>query len=62
MGYNPPGSSVHVISQARMLEWIAFPPIEGLSFQPRDPTYVFRIDRHPLSLGQSKHTDTFINT
>ena len=50
MGYNPPGSSVHVISQARMLEWIAFPPIEGLSFQPRDPTYVFRIDRQILYL------------
>ena len=26
MGYNPPGSTVPGISQARILEWAAFPP------------------------------------
>ena len=25
MGWSPPGSSVHDISQARILEWVAFP-------------------------------------
>ena len=25
MGYSPPGSSVHGISQARILEWVAIP-------------------------------------
>ena len=35
----PPGSSVHGISQARMLEWVAIPFSRGLS-QPRDRTLV----------------------
>ena len=26
MDYSPPGSSVHGILQARVLEWVAFPP------------------------------------
>ena len=26
MNYSPPGSSVHGISQARILEWVPFPP------------------------------------
>ena len=26
MDYSPPGSSVHRILQARILEWVAFPP------------------------------------
>ena len=34
---SPPGSSVHGISQARMLEWVAMPPSRGSS-QPRDRT------------------------
>ena len=29
--YNPPGSSVHVILQARILEWVAFPFSSGFS-------------------------------
>ena len=36
---NPPGSSVHVISQARILEWIAISFSRGFS-QPRDQTQV----------------------
>ena len=35
MDGDPPGSSVHWISQARILEWIAMPLSRGSS-QPRD--------------------------
>ena len=35
----PPGSSVHGISQARILEWLAISYFRG-SFQPRDQTQV----------------------
>ena len=35
MDYSPPGSSVHGILQARILEWVAFPFSRGSS-QPRD--------------------------
>ena len=34
---SPPGSSVHGISQARILEWVAIFSSRGLS-QPRDST------------------------
>ena len=36
---SPPGSSVHGIVQARILEWVAMPSSRG-SFQPRDRTHV----------------------
>ena len=39
MDYNLPGSSVHGILQARILEWVAFPFSRG-SCQPRDWTQV----------------------
>ena len=35
MDYSPPGSSVHGILQARILEWVAMPSSRGSS-QPRD--------------------------
>ena len=35
----PPGSSVHGILQARLLEWVAIPSSRGSS-QPRDQTWV----------------------
>ena len=35
MDCSPPGSSVHGILQARMLEWVAI-PFSGGSFQPKD--------------------------
>ena len=35
MDYSPPGSSVHGILQARILEWVAMPSPRGSS-QPRD--------------------------
>ena len=37
MDCSPPGSSVHGIFQARILEWVAMPSSRGSS-QPRDPT------------------------
>ena len=39
MDCSPPGSSVHGISQARVLEWVAMPCSKGSS-QPRDQTQV----------------------
>ena len=39
MDRNPPGSSVHGILQARILEWVAIPFSRG-SFQPRNQTWV----------------------
>ena len=41
MGCNLPGSSVHGISQERILEWVAISFSRGPS-QPRDPTPVSR--------------------
>ena len=40
MGYSPPGSSVHEIFQARILEWISISLSRGSSW-PRDWTHVF---------------------
>ena len=39
MDCSPPGSSVHGISQARILKWVAMPSSRGPS-QPRDRTHV----------------------
>ena len=39
MDYSPPGSSIHGISQARTLEWVATSSSRGSSW-PRDWTYV----------------------
>ena len=45
MDCSPPGSSVHGILQARILEWVAIPFFRGSS-QPRDRTRVSRtVDR-----------------
>ena len=38
MDCTPPGSSVHGIHQARLLEWVALPSFRGSS-QPRDQTH-----------------------
>ena len=42
MDCNPPGSSVHSILQARILEWVAIPFSRGSS-QLRNRTWVSRI-------------------
>ena len=39
MDCSPPGSSVHGILQARILEWVAMPSCRGSS-QPRDRTHI----------------------
>ena len=38
MDYSPPGSSIHGISQARILEWVAISSSKG-SAQPRGQTH-----------------------
>ena len=40
MDCSPPGSSVHGIPQARILEWVAIPFSRGSS-QPTDRTQIF---------------------
>ena len=40
MGCSLPGSSIHGIPQARILEWVAMPSSKGSSW-PRDRTHVF---------------------
>ena len=45
MDCSPPGSSVHGILQARILEWVAMPSSRGSS-QPRDQTCVSYIYLH----------------
>ena len=42
MDCSPPGSSVHEIFQARILDWVAMPSFRGSS-QPRDRTQVSHI-------------------
>ena len=42
MDYSPPGSPVHGILQARILEWVAMPSSRGSS-QPRDQTHISNI-------------------
>ena len=44
---SPPGSSVHGISQARILEWVVISFSRGSS-QPRDQTHVSSIGRQIL--------------
>ena len=50
MDCSPPGSSVHGISQARILEWLPFPPpgdLTDLGIEPKSP--VLQADSLPLS-------------
>ena len=47
MDRSPPGSSVHGILQARILEWVAIPFSRGSS-QPRDLTHVSCVGRQIL--------------
>ena len=42
MDCSPPGSSVHGILQAQILEWVAFSSSRGSS-QPRNPTQISHI-------------------
>ena len=50
MDCGPPGSSVHGILQARIEEWVAFPPpgnLPDLGIEPTSP--VLQVDSSPLS-------------
>jgi len=47
MGCSPPGSSVHGISQTRILEWVAISS-SGEFSRPRDQTYISCIGRQIL--------------
>ena len=47
MDCSPPGSSVHRILQARILEWVAIFFSRG-SFQPRNQTHISCIGRQIL--------------
>ena len=53
LGYNPPGSSVHRIFQARILEWVAISFSRGSS-RPRDRTWVFRITGRCFTLWATR--------
>ena len=50
MDYNPPGSFVHGILQARILEWVAMPSSRGSSglSDQTHVSYVSYIDRQVL--------------
>ena len=62
MDYSLPGSSVHGISQARMLEWVDM-SFSGGSFQPGDQTHVSCIGKgilyHWATWGALDNTTTF---
>ena len=62
MDCSPAGSSVHGISQARILEWAAISCCRG-SFQPRNQThvsFVSYIDRFFTSVPPGKHIYIYI--
>ena len=53
VGYSLPGSSVHGVLQARILEWVAIPLSKGSS-RPRDRTQVSCIVGRFRALGNSR--------
>jgi len=53
MDCNMPGSSVHAILQARILEWVAMPSSRGSS-QSRDQTHVSCITGRFFTIESSK--------
>ena len=62
MDCSPPGSSVHGILQARVLEWVAIPFSRGFS-QPRDRTQVSTLQADSLpSEPRGKLIYTYIHT
>ena len=59
MDVSPPGSSVHGLSQARILEWVAISSSSG-SFPPRDPTCVSYTGRQILHHWATWEAPTFV--
>ena len=51
--YSPPGSSVHGILQARILEWVAISFSRGSS-RPKDQTQVSRIAGRPFNFWAAR--------
>ena len=60
MDHSPPGSSVHGILQAKILEWVAMPSSKGSS-QPRDWTLHWQVGSLPLA-PSGKPLDLIIST
>ena len=59
MDYSLPGSSVHGILQARILEWVAFPFPKGSS-QLRDQPWVLQVNSLVSEPpGKLKYTDKY---
>ena len=56
MNCSPPGSSVHGILQARILEWVAI-PFSRESFGPRDRTPISCIAIRFFTIAPSEHRD-----
>ena len=64
MDCNPPGSSVHGILQARILEWVAIPFSRGSSW-PRDRThvsYAFCIGRWFFTIWATREAPIYMGT
>ena len=59
MDYSLPASSVHGISQARILEWVVISFSRGSS-QPRDQTHVSCIDRLVLYCWATREAHLFV--
>ena len=59
MDCSPPGSSVHGILQARILEWVAIPFSRGSS-QPRDGTQVSCIAGRFFTIWATREAHTII--
>ena len=59
MDYSPPGSSVHGILQARILEWVAI-PFSGGSSWPRDWTHVSCIASRLINIWATRETQYWI--
>ena len=61
MDYRPPGSSVHGILQARILEWVATPSSRDLpnpGIKPRSPT--LQVDSLPDELPRKPHFNIIV--
>ena len=59
MDYSPPGSSVHGILQARILEWVGISFSRGSS-QPKDPTHISCVSCIGSSVQSLNHVRLFV--
>ena len=58
MDCSPPGSSVHGILQARILEWVDMPSSRGSS-QPRDRTHISCFGKWILNRSGTREAHTY---